>query len=159
MGTRRGGHGPRARRSRERKSVLHPEGRMAGPGPDRRLQPVRHSHVGHGQGIGADRQRHDHLGHDQGLLTTGAYNRLEVFGIHWAYIVLLLVVVLIIFGPGRLPELGGAVGQAMREFRKATTDLTNEVTAAAQSKPEQPTPTSTENTAKSATSETNSSKS
>ena len=82
-----------------------------------------------------------------------------MFGIHWAYIILLLVVVLIIFGPGRLPELGGAVGKAMREFRKATTDITNEVTAAAQSKPEQPTATSTENTAKSSTSETNSSKS
>lgn len=59
-----------------------------------------------------------------------------MFGIHWAYIVLLLVVVLIIFGPGRLPELGGAVGKAMREFRKATSDITNEVTAAAQAKPD-----------------------
>lgn len=59
-----------------------------------------------------------------------------MFGIHWAYIVLLLVVVLIIFGPGRLPELGGAVGRAMKEFRKATTELTNEVNAATQSKPE-----------------------
>jgi sec-independent protein translocase protein TatA len=63
-----------------------------------------------------------------------------VFGIHWGYIALLLVVVLIIFGPGRLPELGGAVGKAMREFRKATSELTNEVTTAAQAKPEPPPP-------------------
>jgi sec-independent protein translocase protein TatA len=48
---------------------------------------------------------------------------------HWFYIVGLLVIVLIIFGPGRLPELGGAVGKAMREFRKATTEITNEMTA------------------------------
>ncbi len=61
-----------------------------------------------------------------------------MFGIHWGYIALLLVVVLIIFGPGRLPELGGAVGKAMREFRKATSELTNEVTTAAQAKPEPP---------------------
>ncbi len=61
-----------------------------------------------------------------------------MFGIHWAYIVLLLVVVLIIFGPGRLPELGGAVGKAMKEFRKATSDITNEITNAAQAKPEEP---------------------
>ena len=61
-----------------------------------------------------------------------------MFGIHWAYIVLLLVVVLIIFGPGRLPELGGAVGKAMREFRKATSDITNEITTATQPKPDQP---------------------
>jgi sec-independent protein translocase protein TatA len=67
-----------------------------------------------------------------------------VFGIHWAYIVLLLVVVLIIFGPGRLPELGGAVGKAMKEFRKATNDLTPEMTSAAKApKPEPPTPTET----------------
>ncbi|HEY8839864.1 MAG TPA: twin-arginine translocase TatA/TatE family subunit [Candidatus Dormibacteraeota bacterium] len=52
---------------------------------------------------------------------------------HWFYIVGLLVIVLIIFGPGRLPELGGAVGKAMREFRKATTDITNEMTSAVQS--------------------------
>lgn len=48
---------------------------------------------------------------------------------HWFYIVGLLVIVLIIFGPGRLPELGGAVGKAMKEFRKATSELTNEVTS------------------------------
>ena len=52
--------------------------------------------------------------------------------LHWFYIVGLLVIVLIIFGPGRLPELGGAVGKAMREFRKATSELTNEMTSAAQ---------------------------
>jgi TatA/E family protein of Tat protein translocase len=74
-----------------------------------------------------------------------------MFGVHWAWIALLLVVVLIIFGPGRLPELGGAVGKAMREFRKATSDLTNEVTSAAQSKPEVTPSTSTETTAKGST--------
>lgn len=51
---------------------------------------------------------------------------------HWFYIVGLLVIVLIIFGPGRLPELGGAVGKAMREFRKATTEITNEMTSVMQ---------------------------
>jgi sec-independent protein translocase protein TatA len=78
-----------------------------------------------------------------------------VFGIHWAYIVLLLVVVLIIFGPGRLPELGGAVGKAMREFRKATTDITNEISSASQAKPEEPASTTatSESGAKGSTSE------
>jgi sec-independent protein translocase protein TatA len=60
--------------------------------------------------------------------------------IHPFWIVIALVVVLIIFGPGRLPELGGAVGKAMREFRKATSELTNEVTNAAQATPAQPPP-------------------
>ncbi len=59
---------------------------------------------------------------------------------HPLWLVVILVVVLIIFGPGRLPELGGAVGRAMKEFRKATSELTSEVTAAAQGKPEAPSP-------------------
>lgn len=81
-----------------------------------------------------------------------------MFGLHWTYIVILLVVVLIIFGPGRLPELGGAVGKAMREFRKATTELTNEVTTAAQAQPAPPAPAAaatSESAAKGSTSEAN----
>lgn len=49
--------------------------------------------------------------------------------IHPLWIAAILVVVLIIFGPGRLPELGSAAGKAMREFRKATSELTNEVSS------------------------------
>lgn len=36
---------------------------------------------------------------------------------HWYVIVGLLLIVLIFFGPGKLPEIGGAVGKAIREFR------------------------------------------
>jgi sec-independent protein translocase protein TatA len=67
------------------------------------------------------------------------YNRNEM-PIHWFWIAALLLVVLIVFGPGRLPELGGAVGKAMREFRKATSELTNEVKASVDAKPEPPPP-------------------
>ncbi len=81
--------------------------------------------------------------------------------IHPLWLVLILVIVLIIFGPGRLPELGGAVGKAMREFRKATNELTIEVTNATQTRQEPPapsapattTPAATEGTAKGSTSE------
>lgn len=31
----------------------------------------------------------------------------------------ILVVVLIVFGVGKLPEIGGAIGKGLREFRKA----------------------------------------
>jgi sec-independent protein translocase protein TatA len=75
---------------------------------------------------------------------------------HPLWLVVILAVVLIIFGPGRLPELGGAVGKAMREFRKATSELTNEVTSAAQAKPEPPASSGTatsESAAKVSTSE------
>src|SRR2546423_1648092 len=36
-----------------------------------------------------------------------------MFGNHWLWIVVLLVIVLIIFGPGRLPELGSGLGKAI----------------------------------------------
>ena len=35
-------------------------------------------------------------------------------------LIIVLVIVVIIFGVGRLPEIGGAVGKAIREFREAT---------------------------------------
>ncbi len=37
----------------------------------------------------------------------------------WPEIVIILVVVLIIFGVGKLPQVGGAIGKSIREFRKA----------------------------------------
>ena len=40
-------------------------------------------------------------------------------------LILLLVIILVIFGPGRLPEIGNAVGKGIREFRKAATDVTD----------------------------------
>ena len=52
--------------------------------------------------------------------------------IHPFWIIAIVVVVLIVFGPGGLPELGGAIGKAMREFRKATSELTSEVTHSTQ---------------------------
>jgi sec-independent protein translocase protein TatA len=47
---------------------------------------------------------------------------------HPFWLVILLAIVLIIFGPGKLPELGGAVGRGIREFRKASTEIRDEVT-------------------------------
>ena len=37
-------------------------------------------------------------------------------------IVILLVIVLLIFGPKRLPEIGGALGKGIREFKRGTND-------------------------------------
>ena len=49
-----------------------------------------------------------------------------IFGNHLVWVIL-LVIVLIIFGPGKLPQIGSAVGSALREFRKATNELKDEV--------------------------------
>jgi sec-independent protein translocase protein TatA len=49
------------------------------------------------------------------------------FGLHWPEIVIILVIVLIIFGVGKLPQIGGAIGKSIKEFRKAkTTEDTEE---------------------------------
>jgi sec-independent protein translocase protein TatA len=37
-------------------------------------------------------------------------------------LIVVLAIVIIIFGVGRLPEIGGAVGKGIREFRKASKD-------------------------------------
>lgn len=52
------------------------------------------------------------------------------FGFHPAYLIILLVIVLIIFGPGKLPDMGGAIGRSIKEFRKASTEIQEEITNA-----------------------------
>ncbi|MEX0709864.1 MAG: twin-arginine translocase TatA/TatE family subunit [Chloroflexota bacterium] len=47
--------------------------------------------------------------------------------IGWPELVVLLVVVLIIFGPGKLPDIGNAIGRGVREFRKASNDLESSI--------------------------------
>ncbi len=42
-----------------------------------------------------------------------------MFGYSWGTIVIILVIVLILFGPRRLPELGESIGKAIRSFKKA----------------------------------------
>ena len=57
---------------------------------------------------------------------------------HWP-LILILVVVLIIFGPGKLPQIGGAIGTAIKEFRKATTELKDDIARSTeQHEPEAP---------------------
>ena len=38
-------------------------------------------------------------------------------------ILMILLVALLVFGPHKLPELGKALGRAVREFKKATSEL------------------------------------
>jgi sec-independent protein translocase protein TatB len=46
-----------------------------------------------------------------------------MFGIGMPEFILIAVVALIVFGPKKLPELAKSMGRAMREFRKATSEL------------------------------------
>ena len=42
-----------------------------------------------------------------------------MFGLGATELILILVVALLIFGPGRLSDIGGALGKGIRDFRKA----------------------------------------
>jgi len=50
-----------------------------------------------------------------------------VFDIGLQELILILVIALLVFGPTRLPELGRALGRAMREFRRATDEFRSTV--------------------------------
>lgn len=38
-------------------------------------------------------------------------------------LIIILVIILIIFGAGKLPEIGGALGKGVKEFKAATKEL------------------------------------
>jgi TatA/E family protein of Tat protein translocase len=41
-------------------------------------------------------------------------------------LVLIMVLALIVFGPGKLPEIAGQMGKMVRDFRNATSDMSSE---------------------------------
>jgi sec-independent protein translocase protein TatA len=43
-------------------------------------------------------------------------------GGHLPEIIIVLVVILIIWGPGKLPDVGAGIGKGIREFRKASSE-------------------------------------
>ena len=56
-------------------------------------------------------------------------------------IAVILVMVLILFGPGKLPQVFGALGDGMRQFKKASQGLTDEVNQTLSTRtPEPPAP-------------------
>jgi sec-independent protein translocase protein TatA len=42
-------------------------------------------------------------------------------------LIIILVIALLILGPGKLPEVGASIGKSIREFRKASSDLNDSV--------------------------------
>lgn len=66
-------------------------------------------------------------------------------------LILILVIALVVLGPGKLPDVAASLGKSLREFRKAATDVTDAakidapapapaVTAGAAPAPAAPTP-------------------
>lgn len=47
-----------------------------------------------------------------------------MFGIGVPELLMILVIGLIVFGPGKLPEIGRALGKTINEFKKVTSSIT-----------------------------------
>lgn len=45
-----------------------------------------------------------------------------MFGIGMQELLLILVVVMLVFGANKLPEIGGGLGRAIRNFRRASSE-------------------------------------
>lgn len=56
----------------------------------------------------------------------------------WPEAVIILVIVLIIFGAGKLPQIGGALGKSIKEFRKAKDGMDEEIKGKDQDKASTP---------------------
>jgi sec-independent protein translocase protein TatA len=62
------------------------------------------------------------------------------FGIGIWEILILLLVVLLVFGPKRLPEMGRSLGKGMREFKDSISGIEKDDEPAAQPQPQLPPP-------------------
>jgi sec-independent protein translocase protein TatA len=50
------------------------------------------------------------------------------------HLLIILVIVLVIFGPGKLPDLGNSLGKAIRDFKKAVNESEKEPNNTAETK-------------------------
>ena len=53
---------------------------------------------------------------------------MDFFGIGMGEILMVLIVALLIWGPGRIVEIGRTLGKIVRTLRKASFDLTTQIT-------------------------------
>jgi sec-independent protein translocase protein TatA len=51
-----------------------------------------------------------------------------MFGLGAPELIVILIIILVIFGAGKLPQIGGALGRGIREFRDATDGKADETT-------------------------------
>ncbi|HNY10819.1 MAG TPA: twin-arginine translocase TatA/TatE family subunit [Candidatus Wallbacteria bacterium] len=45
-----------------------------------------------------------------------------MFGLGTSELIVILIIALIVFGPQRLPQIGGAIGKSIKEFKKSMSD-------------------------------------
>ena len=63
-----------------------------------------------------------------------------MFNLGFPELILIFVIALVVFGPGKLPEIGRAVGKGLSEFKKATNSLMSDVNKPLETQSVQPPP-------------------
>lgn len=48
-------------------------------------------------------------------------------GIGWPEMIIFLIIVLVLFGPSRLPQVSRAIGKSIRDFKKGLHDIQNDI--------------------------------
>lgn len=66
---------------------------------------------------------------------------ISIFGLGTGEIVIILVVVLLLFGARRIPELAKGMGKGIREFKDASREIQREIEREPVAEPKAPAPT------------------
>jgi sec-independent protein translocase protein TatA len=63
---------------------------------------------------------------------------IEMMGIGMPELIIVLVIALLVFGAGKLPQVGSSLGKAIREFKGAIEGKAEEDKPATEEKPKEP---------------------
>lgn len=58
-----------------------------------------------------------------------------MFGLGTPEIILIVIVILVLFGAKKIPELMQGLGKGVKEFKKATTDIEKDINTASHDEP------------------------
>ncbi len=59
-------------------------------------------------------------------------------GLGWTEVVVVLFLILLLFGAKRLPELARGFGKSIKEFKKATSNIEDDIRSAIEDEPQRP---------------------